>query len=204
MITTPGFETRGLARYLGTKFYLICVSLHNQCLVSMSFQSAFTCYAGVMIINAQLYCLVYRYLVVGSYKSLYRGFMSTWSKIGAQILGQICGIVASVFYYKLLCLEDCLLKFVDSEAGSPAIILDRFPVMVDTDLTMLLAFYKFAIVTFGFVQVTSFVLLYLILKTMRKDTTTLSRSTYRLYLQFTILLGAQVSRSFLQRRLKDF
>lgn len=156
-------------------------------------------YAMVMIVVAQLLCLIHRYSIFATSNNFHRYFVSTQYKLAVQLVVQSLAVGLGVLFYKILWTEEHMvrskyIKFRDSSIVQ--LRMDRFPVIIDTGTPISTVFYSCIAFVFVSVQITSFVLLYLTLKKLRKNVASMTPETYRLYWQFTILLGAQVPPMF--------
>lgn len=135
----------------------------------------------------------------GTHKRTYKMFMKTRFKIGLQLVIQPIFIGLGFFFYKILWPEwyiPIFIKFKNGVTTAPMRKSIDFPIIIDTGTIVTTTFYSIASSMFLLGEITSFILVYLILKALRKNVSSMSRETYRLYWQFTSLLLAQVIYAF--------
>jgi hypothetical protein len=121
--------------------------------------------------------------------------MTTRFKIAVQFILQPISIGLGFYLYSILWTEwyiPIYIKFKNGVTTSPIRKSVDFPVIIDSGTTFSNTFYILMTVLFLLVEIMSFIFLYLILKSLRKNVTSLRKETYQLYWQFSVLLGAQV------------
>lgn len=153
---------------------------------------------------SQDFCLLYRFAAIREDRHLHEALTRGRAKTVLVVFGQFTSFAASVFVYQMFvqpevvfCCSSLFISKFQKLSTLPEFSLylreDQFALWVDLNSTLTRTFTVTALIVMLISETFCFYLIYLILSTLRRNSATFSRNTYKLHWQLTLLLATQVS-----------
>lgn len=138
---------------------------------------------------------MYRYVVVHNNRRYHQVFMSKSFKTCFIILTQFIAIGLGVIYYLLLVHPRDVFDYVGVLRSHGKTIPDFRPdeviIIIKIEIPLFRAFTSVFLTLFALSEIFCILLLIMTFSKLRENVSKFSKNTYRLHIQFTVLLGAQ-------------